>query len=371
MCAREVQNSLEESVYQTIIDSIERLRYPGWKVTKDSISCLKTGSRFIFRGLKDLRSASAVKSMANIDRLWLEEAQCISSESIKIVIPTIRKAGSEIWASWNPFSLADPIEELKLKSGAWSVFLNWYDNPWFPPVLKQEMEDDFKRNPDEAEHIWNGQPRIQAENSIMSRVVVRMAMERVLEAIGGEQIGVDVARYGDDSTQMYRRKGLAVTKQKSMRKSGTIEVGRAVWEFADRRDDIPMLVDEGYNPGVIDWLKEQGANVQGVSFGSSASNPDKYPNAVSEMWFEFPISEAALPNDQELMVQLADRRYRYDKQNRRIVEPKDDYKKRNGGKSPDKADALLLTFYQPQAAAFAPEIQKQMSSRRARERSAA
>ena len=62
------------------------------------------------------------------------------------------------------------------------------------------------------------------------------------------------------------------------------------------------------------------------------------------MWFEFPIEEADIPEDEELIDQLADRRFDLDNKSRRKVEPKSKFKERNG-KSPDKADALLLCFY--------------------------
>jgi hypothetical protein len=75
--------------------------------------------------------------------------------------------------------------------------------------------------------------------------------------------------------------------------------------------------------------------------------PAKYPNIASEMWFELPIDDIGIDNDRELMIELSGRRYLYDKQGRRMVEPKDEYKKRNGGRSPDKADALLLCYYMP------------------------
>jgi hypothetical protein len=64
------------------------------------------------------------------------------------------------------------------------------------------------------------------------------------------------------------------------------------------------------------------------------------------MWFTFPLSEAGIPKDDELLTELSDRRYSYNNKTQKCVEKKDDYKKRHSGKSPDKADSLLLCFYE-------------------------
>ena len=80
---------------------------------------------------------------------------------------------------------------------------------------------------------------------------------------------------------------------------------------------------------------------------------NKYDSAASEMWMTFPLSEAGIPNDDELLQQLSDRRYSYNNKTQKVVEKKDDYKKRHSGKSPDKADSLLLCFYERHAPTIA------------------
>ena len=130
--------------------------------------------------------------------------------------------------------------------------------------------------------------------------------------------------------------------------------------------NVPYNVDGGYQPGVIDVLRNRGREVHEINFGSTkVNNPDLYVDVATEMWFEFPIKEADIPNDRELLVQLTDRRYGYDKKDRKIIESKDAYKKRNGGKSPDKADALILAYYQPRGG-FDEDIRQEMAALRSR-----
>jgi phage terminase large subunit len=102
--------------------------------------------------------------------------------------------------------------------------------------------------------------------------------------------------------------------------------------------------DSGVGGGVTDNLRRLGANVIPVNFGGTPRDTKKYTTVADEMWFEFPVNDIQIPDDPQLMEELSGRKYGYDKIGRRKVEPKDDFRKRYG-RSPDKADALLLAFY--------------------------
>jgi hypothetical protein len=227
------------------------------------------------------------------------------------------------------------------------------------------MAEDYRTDPDLAEHTWGGQPRKQGDYCVMARTSVRGAMDRRIEAVGGVEIGVDVARFGDDKTEMYKRRGLKTIDHREMKKADTNDVADAVWFFAGHDRSVRIKIDEGYNPGVVDNVRALGGNVVAVSFGGQARDKNKYPNAVSEMWFEMPIDGAEVPNDPDLMRELAGRRYTFDKEGRRVVEPKEKYKERNQGKSPDKADGLLLCYYQG-SVKIDEQYRRQMAERRAR-----
>lgn len=348
-CFREVQASLKESSYSLVVDTIKRLRYPGWIVNRDSIYS-PAGAYFIFKGLNDLRAASQVKSFEAFDIFFLEEASAISKESLKILIPTLRKEGSELWAIWNPETEFDPVntelwladrdDVLKVELEPGNI-----DNEWFPDVLQKEMDTDYKNNPDEAEHTWGGAPRKQGDNAVMSRVHIRGAANRDVEETDPDEIGVDVGRFGSDKTQMYRRRGFKTIAHKELAKKDTQYVAKVVWDFAGNDPDIPIKVDDtGVGGGVTDKLNELGANVIPINFNGEPKNKKKYGTVADEMWLEFPIDEASIPNDPQLLQELGGRLYDYDRKGRKQVEQKKVFKKRLG-RSPDKADALLLCFY--------------------------
>ena len=348
LCCREIQKSLEDSSYKLLVETIERLNLKGWVIKKDTLEN-ENGSRVIFRGLKDLRAGNAIKSLEGYDLAWLEEAQAISLESLQLLLPTIRMNGSEIWACYNPNSEEDAIEMLKQREGAIVVKCNWCDNPWFTERLAKEREADYKFNPELARHIWEGEYLAQADNAVMSRLAVHEAMEREVDSEGDYQIAVDVARYGSDSSIISMRKGLKMIDLKEYKNISLVELCGHIEVMAGNNHDMTIKVDEtGVGGGVVDILQGRGyRNVIGINFGSKPQDTDKFADLPSEMWCTFPISDVSLLNDSGLFHELTDRRFSYDHKARRQVESKDSYKARNGGKSPDKADSVLMLFYEP------------------------
>ena len=348
LCCREIQKSLEDSSYKLLVETIERLNLKGWVIKKDTLEN-ENGSRVIFRGLKDLRAGNAIKSLEGYDLAWLEEAQAISLESLQLLLPTIRMNGSEIWACYNPNTEEDAIEMLKQREGAIVVKCNWCDNPWFTERLAKEREADYKFNPELARHIWEGEYLAQADNAVMSRIAVHEAMEREVDNEGDYQIAVDVARYGSDSSIISMRKGLKMIDLKEYKNISLVELCGHIEVMAGNNHDMTIKVDEtGVGGGVVDILQGRGyRNVIGINFGSKPQDTDKFADLPSEMWCTFPISDVSLLNDSGLFHELTDRRFSYDHKARRQVESKDSYKARNGGKSPDKADSVLMLYYEP------------------------
>lgn len=158
VCIREVQNSIKDSVRQLLVDKIAALGLQADFEVLESEIRGRNGSLVIFKGMQSY-NADNIKSLEAYDIAWVEEAQTLSQHSLDLLRPTIRKAGSEIWFSWNPRYKTDPVDVFLRKTpppDAVAVHINWQDNPWFPDVLRREMEHDFKIDPDKAEHIWNG-----------------------------------------------------------------------------------------------------------------------------------------------------------------------------------------------------------------------
>lgn len=350
-CLREVQLTLEESVWKLLRETIERLGYSGWNITREHIDCMRTGSHFIFRGISDLR-ADQIKSLESFDVFWIEEAQSVREHSLDVLLPTLRAPGSELWFSMNPEEERDPIIARLWDSKRDDALLidlrpGNEDNPWWTAELQIEMEADFRRDPDLAEHIWNGAPRVQGSRSVMSRKAIRAAMDRdlTLDEKGAIELGVDVARFGDDATVIYRRQGMKVTDCLKLQGADTQETARRTWEIAGRDSRVRIKVDDdGVGGGVTDKLRDLGANVVPVHNGAPAWDTARFTTCADEQWFGLPIDEIDIPDDPDLMAELSGRQYSYTTKDQRKIESKADFKKRYGH-SPDSADGLLLCFW--------------------------
>lgn len=160
LCAREVQKSIKDSVHRLLKDQIDELGLSSfYEVLNDEIRG-KNGTLFLFRGLSD-QTADSIKSFEGCTRVWLEEAHTISKESWKKLTPTIRAAGAEIWATYNPELDTDETHKratTEQRPDTISFEMNWRDNPWFPPVLEKERQHDKATMPAaEYAHVWEGQ----------------------------------------------------------------------------------------------------------------------------------------------------------------------------------------------------------------------
>ncbi|WP_210501990.1 PBSX family phage terminase large subunit [Pantoea ananatis] len=167
LCTREVQNSIKDSVHKLLKDQIEMLGLNPWfRITNESITSA-SGSEFLFKGLRF--DPLGIKSTEGVDICWVEEAQSVSSDSWAILIPTIRKEGSEIWVTFNPGEEQDPTYQrfiVNPPDDSITVEVNYYDNPYLPDTLRKEM-DYCKRVDYEAyEHIWLGKPKSISDSVI-------------------------------------------------------------------------------------------------------------------------------------------------------------------------------------------------------------
>jgi phage terminase large subunit len=157
LCARETMKSISESVHRLLSDQIKLLGLSDFYTVEKARIIGRNGSEFTFAGLK--HNVANIKSAEAVDICWIEEAQSVSRDSWQTLIPTIRKDGSEIWASWNPDFEDDYTYELFVKRpppGAIVRRITYRDNPWFPDVLKQEMEHMRATDPDAYNHVWEG-----------------------------------------------------------------------------------------------------------------------------------------------------------------------------------------------------------------------
>ena len=163
-------------------------------------------------------------------------------------------------------------------------------------------------------------------------------------------LGVDVARFGDDRTVLCVRQGLWTRDVRTFTGLSTMEVANRVIDCINQHRPQTVFIDAGaMGGGVIDRLRQLQYQVSEVNFGEAALSTGRYANIRAEMYFkcrDWLTSGGALPKNAELKTELSTVEYKFNPSGRIILEPKEKLKERTG-KSPDLADALVLTFARP------------------------
>lgn len=158
LCAREVQKSIKQSVHKLLKDQIENLGLTSFYEVLETEIRGRNGTEFSFTGLSTL-TVDSIKSFEGVDIVWVEEGQAVSKRSWDILIPTIRKAGSEIWISLNPELETDETYQRFIANpppNSCVVQVNYHDNPWFSNELEAERIHCQLTAPKDYDNIWLG-----------------------------------------------------------------------------------------------------------------------------------------------------------------------------------------------------------------------
>ena len=193
------------------------------------------------------------------------------------------------------------------------------------------------------------------DDQLISLTDVELAARRELTEADIEGmprvIGVDPARFGDDRSVIVSRQGRKVFAPQVYRGIDNMDLAARVAARMQEWQPDAVFIDSGAGAGVIDRLRQLGHDVVEVNFGGKPVTDARFANRRAEMWMTLADqvrAGLAIPNDVGLKVELATPTYSYDKQQRIIIESKDDIRKRlPGAGSPDIADALALTFAYP------------------------
>jgi phage terminase large subunit len=295
-CARETQKSQRFSSMQLIEDSINRLglhkeytiipsdkQIRGNRVWPDG-----RRSIFTFEGLREL-SVDSIKSLEDFDGIWLAEAHEIAEESWNKIVPTfrkdqwicttcwkgypprnppskcscggsIRKDVAEIWADFNPEFEEDFIcrwcDEHATDERAKIVHANYYDNPWFPDVLRSDMLQMKEANPDMYRHVWLGHPRNNVVGAVFGKEMEAAVKEGRIVAAPG--IGIDRSRPVDTYWDLGHGDSMAIWFAQPV--SGWFNLidyyensGEAIEHY------VAVLRGKGYNLGIC-WLPHDGVD---------------------------------------------------------------------------------------------------------------
>lgn len=274
LCAREFQASINDSVLHLLESQISEMGLASYfKTTRTSISA-SNGSEFIFKGLH--HNINEIKSTEGIDICWVEEAQSVSEDSWKTLIPTIRREGSEIWISFNPLNEDDPTYQRFVVSPQPNCIVrkvSWRDiGTFFPDVLNMERLHMLQHDPDAYQHVWEGDVLRISDAVIFKGKFEVLAFETPMNARFYH--GVDWG-FAKDPTCLIRAYVIG----------NCLYIDREAWGVGVDLDDTPTLFNTIETAG--SWpLKADSARPETISYmakrGYSITGAKKWQGSVED-----------------------------------------------------------------------------------------
>lgn len=170
VCVREFMSSIADSVHKLLADQIMALGLESHYTIEKSTIFGPNGTEFRFAGIRN--NPQGLKSMEGCHYAWCEEAASMTRRSWDILIPTIRRPGSEIWISFNPELAADDTYQrfiVNTPPHCITVKVNYLDNPWCPQVLHDEANYMRDNDPDSYNNIWLGFPRVHLDSAVYGK----------------------------------------------------------------------------------------------------------------------------------------------------------------------------------------------------------
>lgn len=375
-CAREIQNSISDSVQHLFVELIQEYNLEEYfKITDTDITAVN-GSYFMFKGFRGsggTYSAERLKAYEDFDILWVEEASACSMESLNVVSKTIRKEGSELLFTFNRVLEEDPVWRFTCydcgdiyNTGYFEdddrliIYANVERNEFATSVLYKEQEQDKKRlTVDEYNRIWLGYPD---RSGGMKAFFPRDLIYKNTQNIPADEFvqmyepvcGFDPNGGGKDSACAVCRQGPKITCIRIYRGiKDPLELANMFIDFKREHQAKRAYCDRGYGQAVIAIARQQQESIIPVDFGGKSISNENCVNRRAEIYQRFKewLQDGGYLGDVkdndvvELRRELTAVEYNLRKSDdgKIALGPKDDIRKILGH-SPDRADAVALTF---------------------------
>lgn len=330
-----------------------------------------TGTRVIVAGQKNwgvqIMTASSPEAALGFHeknlKVICEEASGIDRKIMRSLKDTLSNPNAAMLMIGNPTNRdGDFFDAFNSERGRWQTLtFNAEETPasaWFDPMRNTEIEEEFGRDSDVYRVAVLGQFPHADPNCVLSSEDLELCTDRKLlvpcsQLSRAKQFGLDFARFGGDELTLYQRLGNSIVQWDRMsRVDPSILVNQAfLWQqqFHWKNDDCWYVPDAGgMGQGIMHKFYDAEKQVFEFHSNGSPAEPQKYANRMTEAWFTFKqkieATKAYIPNDNQLIQQLCTRQYAMNKKGQIVLETKDDYKKR-GHDSPDRADGIVMAFY--------------------------
>jgi len=356
VCGRETQNSINESVYSLMADLVNKFNLY-FDVLAQKIIHKETQTSINFRGFRE-QGAFNIQGMEGIDITWIDEAQAITKQTLDVLIPTIRKDNAKIIFTMNRFVHNDPVyEAFATREDCLHIHINYNDNPFCTNALKHEAEESRKKSEVDYNHIWLGLPLDRTEDSVFTHEETEGAKKAVYplrEGYGMRLAGYDVARYGDDKCacviiqQMGALHWEVVYVDEWDHKDLVFTTGQILLTSTNQKVKKSIIDEDGIGAGPLDSLNIGRGLENFVGFRNPSlsyldnkffgNNRTKNTYKLKDMMMKGHICI----KDTGLLAELETLKYKFDHNQRRVLIPKEEMKKKFKIKSPNLADALIM-----------------------------
>ena len=396
LCARQIQNKIEESVYTLLKTQINRFGLQAnFTILKNKIINNVTGSEFVFYGL--WRNIEEIKSLEGIDVCWIEEAHSLTSKQWEILEPTVRKDYSQFWILFNPDLVSDFVYQnfvVNTPPDTVKRHINYLENSFLSKTILKVIEAKRLKDYEDYEHVYLGTPKSDDQLAIIKRSWLSAAIDAHIklgfEPSGAKTLGYDVADAGEDKNATVGAYGSVLLTVDEW-KGGEDELLKSCTRaYGQAKDTNAKIIYDSIGVGAsagakFDELNKHADNlnipdIKHAKFvaGAGVANPDKeytldklnkdmFANLKAQAWWDvarrLKNTKDAIDNGtvyahsdmisissaigadyiEQLKTELSTPRQDRDSAGKVKVESKSDLKKR-GIDSPNVADAAIMAL---------------------------
>lgn len=286
LCAREFQTSITDSVHKLLSEQIEAMGLSSCYEIQRTKIIGTNGTEIIFKGLR--HNIQEIKSTEGVDYCWVEEAQAVCEESWSILIPTIRKESSEIWATFNPLESDDPVyQRFVINTPPDSVVkkVSWRENPWFPEVLKAELEWLRRVDPEAYAHVWEGETRTVSD-AVIFRGKYEVRSFRTPASVDRFYFGADWG-FSQDPTVLVRcyvEDNCLWIDHEAYQIGVDIDKTPELFRRIPEAEDWPVFADAA-RPETISYMRRAGFNIKPADkWGGSVEDGIAYLRSFDKIY---------------------------------------------------------------------------------------
>lgn len=356
-CGREIQSTIEESVYTLLQDIITKYTL-AYRLIKSQIRHLSSGSTFRFKGFREQGSIN-IKGIEGADIVWVDEAQALTKPTLEVLLPTLRKDNCKYIFTLNRMFRDDAVMGLVERPDCLHIHINYLDNSFCPPTLLEEAELCRINSPREYNHIWLGYPAAAGDEYLFDfdKLYASLENKPYGELMFRQRVmAIDWAAQGNDfcvATILDRASGTQFTLVEQIKwdePNTTISKGKIIGLIADYKPDVTIIDIGGGGYNVYCDLQAvpinnlyafDGGSKKGIGPRSINLRADGYWNLKD--WFENNFL-CIDPRFRETLKQLEKIKQKFRTDGLRQIEEKVRMKSEIGF-SPDEADSLMMAVF--------------------------